>query len=387
MRIFIRSDASLYMGAGHVMRCLALAEEARDQGVSVGFLCREHPGNLIEQLTKKGFQVHPLPVDQGWTPQVAGGDGMSGHAKWLGTDWETDAFQVEAILARECGQGPIDWLIVDHYALDARWERRMRPYVKKIMVIDDLADRSHDCDLLLDQNFYLDMDARYDGLAPEGCQKLLGPKYSLLRREFQVARQNLRQRTGEVNRILVFFAGADPTNETAKVLKGIQLLNLPEIAVDVVVAKINSHKEQIRQLTAAMPSATFYCQPANLAELMAKADLSIGASGSTTWERCCLGLPTLVVPLAANQQAISRDLAEFGAAFTFGSSEEMRVEDYVTGLRFLLRNPAILKDASDAAKNLVDGQGVRRSFSALRMDRVERKKQDYSLINRRADLR
>lgn len=350
------------------MRCLSLAEGLQEKAASIGFLCREYPENLMDRILGKGFQVYRIPLDQKSPPSVVE-DGSNGKGEWSGMDWQADAVQVEAVLERERRHGQIDWLIVDHYGLDARWEQRMHSYARKIMVIDDLANRPHDCDLLLDQNFYRDMDTRYDGLVPGHCQKLLGPKYSLLRREFQAARQNLRQRTGEVNRILVFFAGADPTNETAKAVKAIQLLDKPEIAVDVVVAEMNLQREEIRKLTAAMPNAIFYCQPENLAELMAKADLSIGASGSTTWERCCLGLPALVVPLAANQRAVARDLAEEGAVFLLGGpSPRLEVEDYRKHLEFLISNPALLKHSSCRARNLVDGGGTRRCVAAFGLE-------------------
>lgn len=362
MKVFIRTDSSSTIGHGHVMRCVALAEELRERKASVAFLCRGHPGNLNDYIEKKGFPVHSLPVDQVWMAAKVTGNGLPAHAAWLGTHWESDAAEVEAILAREREQGCVDWLIVDHYALDAGWESRMRSYVKKIMAVDDIADRSHDCDLLLDQNIYQD---RYNGLVPERCRKLLGPKYSLLRREFQVARQNLRRRTGGINRILVFFAGADRTNETAKALMGIRHLGAGKIVIDVVVAAINLHGAQVQELMRTMPNASLYCQPENLAELMAKADLSIGASGSTTWERCCLGLPTLVAPLAENQEAACKELAELGAVFTLGSAGATRAEDYSRTLRYLIRNPALLESASRAAANLVDGQGASRCASTL----------------------
>lgn len=368
MRVFFRCDGSTKIGAGHVMRCLAFAEELRDAGATVGFLCREHPGNLNGKLRASGFEVHPLPLDPAWRPRVGDGSGVREPQGGLGTTWENDACQVESILATAGKPDAIDWLIVDHYALDAGWERRMRPYVNKIMVIDDIADRPHDCDLLLDQNFYRDMELRYEGLTPARCQKLLGPKYALLRKEFRLARQNLRQRTGAVNRILVFFAGADPNNETAKAVKAVQLLEKPEIAVDVVVAEINPHRDEIRELVQSIPNVTFHCQPEGLAELMAYEDLSVGASGSATWERCCLGLPTLVAPLATNQEAVARDLAEQGAVFSLGSNLSTTVQDYQDSLLSLLSNPAAVKRCSERARRLVDGEGVSRCLSAMGID-------------------
>lgn len=347
------------------MRCLALAEELRDAGAAVRFLCREHPGNLNGKLKAGGLEVDPLPLDPASGARAGGGNRARRHQGGLGTTWEEDARQVESILATASKEYAVDWLVVDHYGLDGRWEGRMRPHVNKIMVIDDLADRPHDCDLLLDQNFYRDMDARYDGLVPAHCQKLIGPRHAVLRKEFGLARQNLKPRTGAVNRVLVFFAGADPTHETVKAVKAIQLLDRPGIAVDVAVAEMNLGKEQVRAMTASMPNATFYCQPENLAKLMAKADLSIGASGSTTWERCCLGLPTLVACLAANQETVARDLAGQGAVFSLGSSLNTTAQDYHGSLLSLLSNAAAVKRCSEQASRLVDGEGVSRCLSAM----------------------
>jgi len=205
LKILIRTDSSVQIGTGHVMRCLTLADELRERGAEIVFVCRDFAGNLCGYIEEKGYIVqgyivHRLPVSD--TPKQ-NTEGNLKHAAWLGADWQTDARQVEEII-KDFNTHP-DWLVVDHYALDERWERYLRSYVKKIMVIDDLADRPHDCeviddladrphdcDLLLDQNFYENLESRYDGLAPSGCKKLLGPKYALLRPEFREERKNLR---------------------------------------------------------------------------------------------------------------------------------------------------------------------------------------------------
>ncbi len=352
------------------MRCLSLAEGLREKGASIGFLCRKHPGNLVDRIEREGFRVFRIALDKKSSPSAVG-DGSSSESEWPGMDWQTDAVQAEAILERECRHGQIDWLIVDHYGLDARWERQMRSCARKIMVIDDLANRPHDCDLLLDQNFYRAMDARYNGLTPGHCQRLLGPSYALIRQEFLAARKRLRRRRGGVNRILVFFAGADPTNETAKVLEALRAIDHRQLVVDVVVAQMHLYKEEIRRTVKSMPNATYHCQPKNLVELMVKADFSVGACGSTAWERCCLGLPALVAALSANQQTLAEDLAEYGAVFMLRPSRETGVEDYVTSLRSLLCNPVLLERASRLGENLVDGRGIERSLSALDMDALE----------------
>lgn len=364
MRVVIRTDASIEIGTGHTMRCFSLADGLREQGASVAFICREHPGNLNSYIRKKGFPVYELP----WGSEESNAPPTSGHAAWLGVGYETDALQTQEVLHRhitgESTGESVDWLIVDHYALDSRWQRLMRPHVKWLMVIDDLADRPHDCDVLLDQNFYHDGEVRYVGLIPTHSRRLLGPRYALLRKEFREA-QHIRERTGEVNRLLVFFGGADRTNETAKALEAIRRLGRSTLAVDVALAETHQHQEQVWHLAEAMPNTTVYNPSEHMAERMTQADLAVGAGGTTTWERCCLGLPALVVTLAANQQALSRDLAEYGAIFLESDSSRVEIGDYQRSLEFLLTHPTLLKHASRQARALVDGRGVERCLAVL----------------------
>ena len=241
LNICIRVDSSQAIGSGHLMRCLTLADRLRDKGNSVSFISRQLPGNMIDFAEGKGYTTFRLPYVEAEFAALP----IATHHQWLGTDWATDANQTLLALR---GSAQIDWLIVDHYALDIHWEALMRPLVRRIMVIDDLADRPHDCDLLLDQNLYEDMASRYDGRVPEHCRKLLGPRYALLRPEFLEERQRLRARDGEVKRILMFFGGSDLCNETTKALEAWRLVNRPDIAVDVIVGGSNPHREQVRRI-------------------------------------------------------------------------------------------------------------------------------------------
>ena len=275
-------------------------------------------------------------------------------SQWLGATQEKDADQTaEALKA----VGYFDWLIVDHYALDVKWETAMRAYAEGIMVIDDLADRKHDCDLLLDQNLHRDMESRYEKLVSPRCKKLLGPKYALLRPEFEEARKNLRTRNGGVKRIFVFFGGIDPTNETGKALRAIQQLNRADIAIDVVVGATNPHQESIASLCAQLPEARLYRQIDNMAELMASADLSIGAGGGTMWERCCLGLPAIVMSIASNQQSGCEAVASSGGILYLGEARSVGIELLEGALRVTLSSPGLVASMSKVGASLVDGQG------------------------------
>ena len=353
MQILIRTDASVQIGTGHVMRCFTLADELRGRGAEAVFVCREFAGNLCGYIEEKGYIVHRLPVSNEKEHNIKGN---LRHAAWLGADWQTDARQVEEII-KNLDTHP-DWLVVDHYALDERWEGYLRPYVKKIMVIDDLADRAHDCDLLLDQNFYEDLESRYDGLVPSGCKKLLGPKYALLRPEFREARKNLRKCNGHVKRIMIFFGGSDPTNETTKALEAIRMLNRPDIAVDVVVGGTNPNKGKINELCNAMSNVIYHCQVSNMAKLMADADLFLGGGGSTTWERCCLGLPSLIISTARNQNAIAVGCDQVGIGIHINKSKDISPHQIQIEIEKMFLNQTTLLNMEKKSANMVDGKGA-----------------------------
>lgn len=204
-------------------------------------------GNLIELVKSKGFTVFTLP-------KAPLNDELKGYAKWLTVTQMQDAEETNAVISK---LPAIDLLVVDSYAIDYEWESMLHPYVKQIMVIDDLANRKHDCEILLDQNFYLNKEERYNGLVPEDCKLYLGPKFALLREEFYITKEHLRKRNGSINNILVFFGGSDLTNETEKAIKAIKSLNKPDIKVNVVVGFSNKHKEIIKKQCRSHPQFYF----------------------------------------------------------------------------------------------------------------------------------
>jgi UDP-2,4-diacetamido-2,4,6-trideoxy-beta-L-altropyranose hydrolase len=231
------------------------------------------------------------------------------------------------------------------------------------MAIDDIANRRHDCDLLLDQNVLSGTDSGYLDLIPRHCRLLLGPHYAMLRPEFAKARANLSQRDGDLKRIFVFFGGSDPTNETTKAIEGLLQLDRPNLIIDVVVGSANPHREQVCKLCESSPNLTYHCQVDNMAELMAKADVSIGAGGSASWERCCLSLPAIVTVLADNQEAIAASLANIGALCNLGRSSNLSPSDYSAAITGLTQPD--LRHMARMAGALVDGQGTQRLVAEL----------------------
>ncbi len=346
MKIAFRVDASIDIGTGHVMRCLALAEYLREQETVTRFLCRRLPGNLGERILAQG---HALAWVEGET-------------------WEEDAKASHTALQ---DAAPWDWLVVDHYGLDARWERAMRTAARKILAIDDLANRPHDCDLLLDQNYYPDAEGRYEGLVPAYCLKLLGPRYALLRPQFARARETLRERSGEVKRILVCFGGTDPHGATLKALEAIRLLDRPDIAVDVVIGGSNPHREEIEAACRALPQSKLHQDVEDMASLMAAADLFVGAGGSITWERCCLGLPAVVMTSADNQRQAALVLAEAGVHLLLGRVEEVDADRLCCILKELAQQPALVRFLAHRTTEWADGHGCTRVIQYFREKQLE----------------
>lgn len=361
MRVAFRVDASARIGTGHVSRCATLADELRGRGADVIFVCRNLPGNLTVWLKDRGIGVLLLPSTFGGN--VSGQPDEPHHASWLEASWEQDAEEAERALKNTWAS--LDWLIVDHYGIDARWERRLGPLTRRLMVIDDLADRPHDCDLLLDQNLYDDLQRRYQGLVPDHCRTLLGPEFALLRPEFAQARHHLRDRVGEVKCILVFFGGVDATNQTMKALTALEQFRRPDMEVDVVIGQANPHRVQISKYCAGCQNIQLHIQTNRIAQLMAATDLAIGGSGVATWERYALGVPALVIALAYNQVAIAEAAAKSGAIRYLGTHQEVSEAKIREVLRELLATPDALAQMSQAGLTLVDAEGVFRVVNAL----------------------
>ena len=337
MLAVIRADASTSIGSGHVMRCLTLAHRLKkEKNAKVVFVMRVLPGNLIGVVEKQGFEVLKLPpANQKYS--------LSGYGLWLTVPMDVDAQQTIEVLQhylQEHGCDSVDILIIDSYALDEQWEQELRSYCNKIMVIDDLANRRHDCDILLDQNFYLNKDVRYAGLVPEHCKMLLGPEHALLREEFREAKKHLRKRDGNIKNILVFYGGSDLTNETEKAIEAlVQLHNEGySFTADVITGVSNSRREKIKKLCSKYHFLHYYCQVSNMAEFMNKADLMLGAGGSTTWERLYMELPALVTAVAENQIQGCEDCSQAGVIDYLGESEKVTVDVIVNALLAQLYN-------------------------------------------------
>lgn len=331
-RFVLRVDASVGMGIGHLMRCLTLARRLRDRGGCIHFITRQLPDAMCAQILAAGNGLHQLPP----SPPTEGRGDEPAHAAWLGASWQEDARQTAEIMK---DIGGADVLVVDHYGIDRRWEQSLREHVRKICVIDDLADREHDCDVLLDQNYFPKPALRYQGLVPSGCHLLLGPGHALLREEFRCEQKHLRTRDGHIRRILIFYGGADSDNLTGRTLEALKGFIGPDLEVDVAVGALNPHIASLSDFCDRQVGCRLHVQTDQMAALMANADLAFGACGTASWERCALGLPAIVMVFAHNQLAPTHALVEEGILINLGDAEHVSAANLVKAFLQLRDNP------------------------------------------------
>ena len=353
MNIAVRVDASLRIGTGHVARCVTLASELKRRGGCILFICRHLTEFIRRHIQESGHDVVLLPQREETS------DGDLSHAGWLGVSQTDDATDTLAIL-RE--RAPFDWLVVDHYALDIRWENAVRGAVRAVLAIDDIADRIHFVDMLLDQNLQDQRSDRYAGLLPDKCRRLIGPRYALLRPEFRALASHLPQRRTRLN---IFFGGTDLVGMTVRALEGLAEANLRGVPIDIIVGQDNPHRDMIAALAGRIPDTVLYIQPSNLGAIMARAQLALGAGGATSWERCCLGVPTALISIAENQKSGCRALAAARAGVYLGDIAEVTAQQIARTVQRMLTHPRLLKAISRRAAAVVDGRGTERVVEAM----------------------
>jgi len=349
MRVLIRADASMRIGSGHIARCLTLAAVLRERGAEVAFACRLLPGQLLARIEGQGFKAYALP---GFYAQ----EQDEGDIEAL-LPWQADIDALRDALGEE---DRFDWLIVDHYALDRDWQTAARAFAKRIMAIDDLANRPHAVDLLLDQNFSAQPQA-YAPWIDSQCLTLFGPHYALLRDEFQRPPIEIRPR---VRRVIVNFGGFDAAEQTYNAM--LALTTFSELEVDFVAGVDNPAWAAMQVLAAAHGNWRLHTLVDDFAGLMAQADLFIGAGGGTTWERAALGLPTLCISVASNQELNARLLADAGGHLYLGAHEQVSSEALRQAVQALcMSGQGVRQRMAGKSRELVDGKGAQRVADAL----------------------
>ena len=309
-KIVFRAEASVAIGIGHVMRCLTLADRLAANGAEIAFACSSATVETVPGLT------YPIVDD------------------------------------RDGG----DILVIDHYGLGEEYERAARTSYRRIMVIDDLPNRRHDCDLLLDQTAGRAPE-QWRPLVPAHARLLTGGQYALLRPEFE--RTPCRPRSS-LDAILIGLGGTDPGNATELALEGIRLSRLTA-SVTVVLGGRAPHLQSVKAKAQTMNGVTVLTDVAAMADLMDQADLAIGAGGTSAWERCRLGLPSLMLEIAANQKDVIRALVQAGAAVHCPTDASAMAAT----LRHLHESPDSLTRLSANAATVCPGNGAERVAQIL----------------------
>lgn len=357
MRLLIRVDASKIIGTGHLMRCLSFAEEAVSQGHVVAFAMRYYNNELYDKINKAGCVVYQLPDNKISEKDTSV---VSKYDSWLGTTQKYDALQVIDVMR---SFNP-DWIIVDHYAIDSDWHNIVRIECDKVIVIDDLANRSFNCSLLINQNLGFTRD-QYARFLPSDTVCLFGPEFAMLRSEFKTFRPPyVKQLTGKkIETVLINFGGSDPNDCTLSVLRELECSNYARSCKFIVVlgCEYGNSDGLMQFLTSSNLNTEVCVDVQSMAPLMLNADLCIGAGGTSVWERCCLGLPSITLSIAENQKEIVKNLSEKGVLL---KAELSSVTNYFDEL-FRFGGDLILDSLAMKSYDLCDGFGTARILDLL----------------------
>lgn len=339
--ILIRTDASADIGTGHLMRCLALAQECRKKGHEPVFVLSMET-SLMERLKNERMEILFIDAERG----------------------SIEDAKATIEIARK--HSP-DWIITDGYAFDATYGRMLRDAGYKVLMIDDYAHLlSYDCDLLLNQNIDA-TEAMYAGKSD--AQLLLGPRFALLRKEFLEHIDQTREIGGTATNVLVTLGGGDPENATALIMDALGEIKDPALSVNIIVGGENPHEEELKRRAASSRHKIFLrTNVTDMPSLMAEADLAIAAAGSTSWELLYMGLPFLTGILAENQAGIAEELGKRKLALNIGWYKDIASESLAGKILDLIQDQDRRKQMSGSGKETVDGRGAERVVEAMPRD-------------------
>lgn len=357
MNAVFRVDFSEIIGTGHVYRCLTLAKELHQKGITCVFITRSEDSHSL--ITSAGHQIVRL-VEK----QTTNTDVEVKHASWLSVGWEEDAAESLAI----CKNYQPCILIVDHYALDYKWEQVFSDWCRAIVVLDDLADRKHKCTLLVDGNYQRQAEDYKERLVNDP-ELLVGADYTLIKPGFYELREKAKYRrkaTDKIKRVLVFMGGGDSENTTAIVLSALsKVIWTVQPQITVVLSSLCKHIDHVSEMLTEMVFETeLIIDTTDMARLILAADLGVGASGSSTWERCCLGLPTVNVLNADNQRYAHNILGRAGVieAVPVELPPEKAIE---ASIQKLVSDREKWHSISERCFSLIDGLGTGRVVSRI----------------------
>tara|TARA_R110000868_G_scaffold155691_6_gene382172 strand:- start:41109 stop:42092 length:984 start_codon:yes stop_codon:yes gene_type:complete len=321
-KFYFRVDSSSDIGFGHLSRTKVLAEKIQDRGNQVIFLSIEEPGAIRLQSIEHRFFSSELHI-------------------------------IDYLKKNEKG-----FIVIDHYQIDSKTESILRQLARKVLVIDDLANRKHDCDFLLDQNLHPKYETRYSSLLKPHTKLLLGPKYCILSDKFQNTKSRIRE---EVRNILVFFGGGDHLDQTKKYLP--MMTNLKEYNWEIVVGDSNKSSNEIEKACKNHSHLSFHKQINYMHELMMSSDLYFGAGGYTSLERTSVHLPGIIVTIAENQIGPTKGLADKHTCIYLGHHSEVNINKVKECLENL--DEEKLKTMSLNCNSIVDGKGIERILDII----------------------
>lgn len=334
-----RCDASKQIGAGHLVRCIAIAEALTANGWFCDFVCEQQTIETFPAIQVADVGLTLLPHEEVDSPTKI----------------------------RSLWPGGIDLLVVDNYGLDIEFEEKCRGWARRILVIDDLANRRHECDFLLDSSASVS-DCRYKKLVAPTCRLLFGPRFAILRDEFEKARPDAKRRRSHVSTLSNIFLsfGANDRQKLAPIsLKALAKAGFTKDA-HVILGATSHSVAAVKSIVPSLPFSVELCiNPSDVAKKMCDADLAIGAGGGTAWERCCLGLPTILIVTADNQLGIAGEITAAGAAEEIRAPREEIMDDIADVFVELSKNPKRLRDMSNRAFELCDGIGAKRVAQVL----------------------
>jgi len=367
--ILFRVDASTHIGSGHLMRCLALALHMKAMGFEVAFVMRHFSGELSHVVKQHGINVHMLSTGK----SIFEGNHHCQYGSWLGVDYNDEIKQVTQVVLRL----KPSWVVVDHYGIDDKWHEKIQDLNCQLVVIDDLADRQIKSDIVVDQNYLPHYETRYEALTPKYTNFLLGPKFALLRQEFNdiTTREILFKSRIDEKIICICFGGSDLSNETMKALRGLLMVGISDFTVNVIVGSNYQHLQELELVVSEFNNMSLFIQIDNVAMHMASCVLMIGAVGTMTWERCCTGTPSIVASIADNQIPTAQFMEEKGHHCYVGHFNQTTKSDYAKAVRLMMTSEEKLQEQHFQVKELVDGLGVSRvAYMIMKLT----KKHDYA---------
>lgn len=370
--IAFRVDAATWIGSGHVIRCLTLASELKRLGATCRFICRDFEGNLADHIAAQGFRVDLLPA---YDDPL--GTSARDESAFLGVTSERDARETRALLG-----GQVDWIVVDHYGIDTEWETAMRPSAKRIAVIDDLANRQHDCDLLLDQTLGRSKTS-YKGFVPDSCTLLIGAEFALLRPEFR-GKGRPRTESRQASHALISMGGGDQHNITIAALKTLrETEQCRDHRVTVILGPLAQNHAEVTAFAAKDRAIDVRSGVTNMAEFLTEVDYAIGAVGMSALERAVMGVPSVLVTLAANQKAIAHALNDLGAAIAGGEFGTKTFEQDLSDAIVEMTKPETQARVSRRALRVSHGFGAAMAAANLAAQDITL---DFATVEDAADI-